>query len=70
MKTPRPQTRRCNVRRCQRPDEESVRIEISHPATGDPAAVTLRFCPAHAPEVWDLRFMRESIIESLKEVTS
>lgn len=58
-------TRNCHYRHCQRHDEESVRVEVNHPITGDLVVQTLRFCAAHAPEVWDLIAIRQSIVDAL-----
>jgi hypothetical protein len=58
-------TRKCHYRHCQRHDESVVRVEVNHPATGELVATTLRFCPAHTPEVWDLIGIRQSIEEAL-----
>jgi hypothetical protein len=58
-------TRNCYYRHCQRHDEETVRVEVNHPTTGDLVEFTLHFCPAHAPEVWDLQGIRELLIDDL-----
>ena len=58
-------TRNCNRAACQRFDEVGLRVEVNHPETGELVAVSLRFCTAHAPEVWDMRYIRETIVDSL-----
>lgn len=63
--TPLKPTRNCNHRGCQRHDTVGLRIEVNHPETNELIAVRLRYCEAHEPEVWDLRFIREAIVESL-----
>ena len=62
--TPRP-TRNCAIRNCQRHDSVRVRFDVTDPATGDLISIPVDYCEAHAPEVWDLRFIRESIEDAL-----
>lgn len=64
-RTARPQTRNCAQHGCQRFDVVPVRLDLTHPVTGDLVTVTLRYCEAHAPEVWDLQHIRQAIADAL-----
>lgn len=58
-------SRNCAIRPCQRHDDVTVRFDVTDPTTGSLISVTVDYCSAHAPEVWDLRFIRQAIEAAL-----